>query len=194
MLLCINGTGILNSWVKKNFGDDKTYNEINDLAAQVPIGSDGISIIPFGNGAERMLENTSTAGNIFGLQFNRHSSDHIFRAAQEGIAFAFAYGISIMKELGVQLSTIRAGYANLFLSPVFTYTLAQITGAKIELYNTDGAEGAARGAAYGAGMFNSFAEAFRSLDIVRTVNELEKEKHKVEEAYELWLSCLNKVL
>jgi xylulokinase len=194
MLLCINGTGILNSWIKKNFGNDKTYNEINAIAAQVAIGSDGISIIPFGNGAERMLENNSTAGNIFGLQFNRHSSAHIFRAAQEGIAFSFAYGISIMKELGVQLTTIRAGHANMFLSPVFTYTLALITGAKIELYNTDGAEGAARGAAYGAGMFGSFPEAFKSLDVVSTVKEVETEKYKIEEAYQLWLSCLHKVL
>jgi xylulokinase len=194
MLLCINGTGILNSWVRKNFGADKSYDEINSIAAQVPIGSDGISIIPFGNGAERMLENKSTAGNIFGLQFNRHSSAHVFRAAQEGIAFSFAYGISIMKELGVHLTTIRAGYANLFLSPVFVYTLAQITGAKIELYNTDGAEGAARGAAYGAGMFGSFAEAFKSLDIVSTVSEVPDEKSKVGDAYQHWLSCLNRVL
>jgi xylulokinase len=194
MLLCINGTGILISWMKKNFGSDKSYNGINDIAAQAPAGSDGLSIIPFGNGAERMLANKSTSGNIFGLQFNRHSSAHVFRAAQEGIAFSFAYGMSIMKELGVGLATIRAGHANLFLSPIFTYTLAQITGAKIELYNTDGAEGAARGAAYGAGMFDSLAGAFQSLNIVSTVQQVEAEKNKIEEAYQLWLSCLNKVL
>lgn len=194
MLLCINGTGILNSWVKKNFGAEKTYEEINEIAAGIPIGSDGISIIPFGNGAERMLENKSTAGNIFGLQFNRHSSAHVFRAAQEGIAFSFAYGISIMKDLGVRLDTIRAGYANLFLSPVFVFTLAQITGAKIELYNTDGAEGAARGAAYGAGMFDSFDGAFKSLEVVKTVSEEPEKKSQVEDAYQRWLSCLNKVL
>ncbi len=194
MLLCINGTGILNSWVKKNFACNASYDEINSIAEQIPVGSDGVSIIPFGNGAERMLENTSTAGNIFGLQFNRHSSANIYRAVQEGIAFSFAYGISIMKELGVKLTTIRAGYANLFLSPVFAYTLSQITGAKIELYNTDGAEGAARGAAYGAGIFASFADAFKSLDIVKTVIAVPEEMSKVEDAYQHWLTCLNKVL
>ncbi len=194
MLLCINGTGILNSWVKKNFASGISYDDMNTIAAQIPVGSDGISIIPFGNGAERMLENISTTGNIFGLQFNRHSSAHIYRAAQEGIAFSFAYGISIMEELGVRLTTIRAGYANLFLSPVFAYTLSQITGTKIELYNTDGAEGAARGAAYGAGVFGSFADAFKSLDIVRTVSEVPDEKLQVQDAYQQWLTCLKKVL
>ena len=194
MLLCINGTGILNSWMKKNVGGNISYDEMNALAAKVPIGADGLSIIPFGNGSERMLENKSPGGNIFGLQFNRHGRGHVFRAAQEGIAFSFAYGIHIMNELGMQVRTIRAAHANLFLSEIFCKTLSLVTGATIELYNTDGAEGAARGATYGAGIFHSFDETFASLKKLKSISPDETLVLQTQEAFKQWQKHLSTVL
>ncbi len=163
VLLCINGTGILNSWLRKNVTAGMSYVEINNAAAKIAVGSDGVTVIPFGNGSERILENKNIGSQILGVDFNRHSRSHVLRAAQEGVAFSFKYGVDIMKEMGMDIQVIRAGYANMFLSPVFRQTLANITGATIELYDTDGAQGAARGAAVGAGLFASFQEAFKSL-------------------------------
>jgi xylulokinase len=194
VLLCINGTGILNSWLRKNFGGGLSYDEINSLAGKIEAGSNGISVLPFGNGAERILENKTVGCQFYGLDFNRHTASHVFRAAQEGIAFAFKYGIDIMKGMGLEIKIIRAGKTNMFLSPVFSQTLANVTGASIELYNTDGSQGAARGAAYGAGYYKSFNEAFNSLNKTGEINPSDTEKEKHLEAYNLWLTRLNNIM
>ncbi|MBI5473827.1 MAG: carbohydrate kinase [Ignavibacteriae bacterium] len=190
VLLCINGTGIQNSWLRKNVAAGMSYVEMNAQAATVPVGSEGVVVIPFGNGAERVLENRNVGGQVFGLDFNRHSRAHILRAAQEGIAFSFRYGVDIMKEMGMNIDVIRAGHTNMFLSPVFRQTVANCTGARIELYDTDGSQGAARGAAVGARLYASFADAFTSLTKVDEVHPAADAIGETESAYKNWLSRL----
>jgi len=191
VLLCINGTAILNSWLKK-ITSIECYDEMNSLAEDTPIGSDGLLILPFGNGAERMLQNKNMGSQILGLDFNRHSKGHIIRAAHEGIAFSFKYGMEIMEETGIAVKVIRAGNANMFLSPIFRETLANITGASIELYNTDGSIGAARGAGIGIGYYNPAKEAFTNLKIVKIINP--KENKVINDAYKEWKSKVNSKL
>lgn len=187
VLLCINGTAILNTWIKNNIAPEGiSYAEMNKLAATIPVGSEGISIIPFGNGAERVLCNQEPSCSIHGINFLRHGKGHLIRAAHEGIAFSFKYGMDIMNEIGIETNTIRAGHANLFLSPIFTQTLSNITGATIELYNTDGSIGAARGAAIGAGVYKNAEEAFSTLKKVITVTPEKKDIEASMEAYERW--------
>jgi xylulokinase len=186
VLLCINGTGILYSWLRRMFGGTATYPELNALAEAVPVGSEGLSILPFGNGAERMLENRSPGGTILGLDLVRHSRGHIVRAAQEGIAFSFRSGMAIMQTLGTSTRVIRAGNANLFLSGVFRQTLANVTGARIELYDTDGAVGAARGAALGVGAYASPQEAFSSLKQIAVVEPEKNHVAATQDAYGRW--------
>ena len=191
VLLCINGTGILNSWVRRNVAPEGiSYADMNTLAAQVPIGSDGVSILPFGNGAERMLENKDTGCSICGVSFNRHGKAHILRAAQEGIVFSFQYGIEIMEAMGLKVDTIHAGNANMFLSPIFRDTLAGVSGAQIELFDTDGAAGAAKGAGIGAGIYRDSREAFATLERLTVVTPSREEEYR--EAYERWKSYLLK--
>jgi len=190
-LLCINGTGILNSWLKHNMAAPADYPEMNELAASVPIGSNGLSIFPYGNGAERTLENKDVGASVHGLNFNMHTKAHVLRAAQEGIVFAFQYGLQIMKQMGLQVSVIRAGKANMFLSPVFGQTLAGITGATIELYNTDGSQGAARGAGIGAGVYQSSADAFVGFEKVDEIQPDTADQNRYEQAWNLWLRRMN---
>lgn len=195
VLLCINGTGIMNSWIRRHIAlQSMDYNDMNALAAQASAGSDGLIVLPFGNGAERMLENRSTGAAIIGADLNRHSTAHLLRATQEGIAYAFRYGIDIMREMGLQPDIIRAGRANLFLSPLFRRTLATLTGANIELFNTDGALGAARGAALGAGFYKSREETFASLRKLETVEPSLCEREVLEEGYARWRSALENLL
>ena len=191
ILLCINGTGILNSWIKKMAGEDLSYSQINEIAATVNPGSDGLIILPFGNGAERVLENMETGCSIHNLNFNIHGKAHLFRAAQEGIAFALYYGIKIMQKMGVDIKVIRAGKANMFLSPLFSQTLADISGAVIELYNTDGAQGAARGAGIGAGIYEDFTTAFSGLKKLETFNP-SVDTQLLTQAYQGWEKELEK--
>ncbi len=190
VLLCINGTGILNSWLRRNVAEGLSYAEINDAAAGVNIGCDGVTVLPFGNGAERILEDREIGCQIYGIDFNRHSRVHLYRAAQEGIAFSFRYGIDIMKEMGLALRVIRAGHSNMFLSPIFRQTLANIADATIELFDTDGAQGAARGAAVGAGIFPSPREAFASLRKIEEVVPARGDREATADAYGRWLACL----
>lgn len=169
VLLCINGTGITYSWLKKIMNSGLSYEELNELAAKIKPGSEGLRLLPFGNGSERMLGNLNPGCQISGLQFNSHSEAHLIRAAQEGIAFSFLYGMEIMESLGIKPKTIKAGNANLFLSPLFREILSSITGASIELYNTDGSQGAARGAGIGAGIFKNTEESFKGLSLIHTI-------------------------
>lgn len=195
VLLCINGTGILNAWLNKNIGNKSySYEEMNALASQVPIGADGVSILPFGNGAERVLQNKEVGAQISGLSFNRHSNANLFRAAQEGIVFAFNYGMEVMKEIGIDAKVIRAGKANMFLSPIFRETLAGISGATIELYNTDGSVGAARGAGIGSGYYTSSEEAFSTLEKLDVVEPAVKDEAAYKEAYKRWKKELEKAI
>jgi len=189
VLLCINGTGILNSWIRRNVAPEGiSYADMNTLAAQVPIGSDGVAILPFGNGAERMLGNRDTGCSIHGVNFNRHGKAHLLRAAQEGIVFSFQYGIEIMEKMGIPVKMIHAGKANMFLSPIFRDTLAGISGATIELYDTDGSVGAAKGAGMGAGIYHDHNEAFASLEKLAVITPSHEEEYKA--AYENWKSKL----
>ena len=194
ILLCINGTGIMNAWIRRNFCSSLGYDEINALAATAPAGSEGVCVLPFGNGAERVLENRFTGASVSGLDLNRHTLAHVLRATQEGIAYSFRYGIDIMKGIGLKPNIIRAGKANLFLSPLFRQTLSTLTGADIELYDTDGALGAARGAALGAGLYKSREETFASLEKLETVTPYEKDKEALEEGFERWKNMVGKLL
>ena len=195
VLLCINGTGILNSWLNKYVGNKQfSYEEMNQKAATVAIGSEGLSILPFGNGSERVLQNKNIGAQIAGLGFNTHTDAHLFRAAQEGIVFSFKYGMEIMEEIGIKANVIRAGKANMFLSPVFRDTLAGISGATIELYDTDGSVGAARGAGIGSGYYQSAKEAFASLQKLETVTPDSSRKNEYTESYQNWKVQLNKQL
>ena len=187
VLLCINGTGILNSWMKRNVAPEGiSYAEMNDLAATAPIGSAGVSILPFGNGAERMLENREVGGSIHGVNFNVHSKAHLLRAAQEGIVFSFKYGIEVMEQMGMNVNKIHAGHANMFLSPIFRETLAGVTGAVIDLYDTDGSVGAAKGAGIGAGIYKDNSEAFATLEKLAVIEPARQDEYA--QAYDLWKS------
>ncbi len=194
VLLCINGTGILNAWTKRNVAPEGiSYAEMNDLAAGVPIGSDGISVIPFGNGAERVLENRETGCSIHGINFNKHSKAHIVRAAQEGIVFSFCYGMEIMAEMGMNITKIHAGKANMFLSKIFRDTLAGVSGAQIELYETDGSVGSAKGAGMGCGYYKDNNEAFASLEKLAVIDPDEVHRPEYLAAYAAWKDKLSRI-
>lgn len=196
VLLCVNGTGILNSWLRRmlNNGQPSTYDQINAWASQAPAGAAGLRMLPFGNGAERILENKIIESSWHGLDFNQHQQAHIFRAGQEGIVFALKYGFDILKEMGVNVNVIRAGNANLFLSPLFRKVFVNTIGTSLELYNTDGATGAAIGAGIGAGIYPSFDEAFRGLTRLHeeTPDAMLTEQYK--EIYADWKNILTHYL
>ena len=194
VLLCINGTGILNSWIKRTVvPEGVSYAQMNDLAAQAPIGAGGVSILPFGNGAERMLQNREVGCSINGVNFNLHNRNHIIRAAQEGIVFSFKYGIDIMKGMGMDVQKIHAGHANMFLSPIFRETLAGVTGATIELYDTDGSVGAAKGAGIGAGIYKDNNEAFATLEKLEVIEPKQSDAAAYADAYGRWVEYLEKL-
>jgi xylulokinase len=187
VMTCISGTGILNSWMKRTVAPEGiSYADMNELAAQAPIGAEGVSILPFGNGAERVLRNREIGSTIFGVNFIRHNKSHLLRAAQEGIVFSFMYGMEVMQQMGMKLNKIHAGHANMFLSPLFRDTLAGVSGATIELFNTDGSVGAAKGAGIGAGIYKDNNEAFATLDRIAEIEPKAADAQAYADAYALW--------
>lgn len=195
VLLCVNGTGIMNSWLRKNFlGNSVTYDEMNRLAAEVPAGADGLTVLPFGNGAERMLGNRDVGASFHGLNLVRHQPAHLCRAVQEGIGFALGYGFELLRQLGIRPQVIRAGRANMFQSEVFSRTFTQVTGARLELYNVDGAQGAARAAGLGVGYYASEPEAFASVERIASYEPAAHDQGALTVAFERWKSALKKQL
>lgn len=190
ILLCINGTGILNRWVRDLAGGSMSYADMNRLAASVPAGSESLQMLPFGNGAERMLENKTLGAQTRHIDLNLHKAPHFYRAAQEGIAFSFRYGLDIMRGNGLEPSVIRAGKANLFLSPVFTEAFVNTTGVPVELHDCDGSVGAAIGAGIGAGVYKQPAEAFEKRRPLQTITPLPGNNYP--ELYEQWKQWLQK--
>ena len=193
VLLCVNGTGILNSWLRRLVGD-LPYEQLNQLAAQAPVGAAGLRFLPFGNGAERMLENQPMAASLHGVQFNLHGREHVIRAAQEGIVYALNYGLDIMRGAGVRVQRVRAGRANMFLSPVFREAFVNAGNLTLELYDTDAAQGAARGAGIGAGVYASPAEAFGGLKLLLTQEPAPALREQYQAAYHDWQHLLQREL
>ncbi len=194
VLLCINGTGSLNSWLRNVLlGERYTYAELNRIAARAPVGADGLSCIPFGNGSERVLENLNPGASFQGLEFSRHGLPHMLRAAQEGIVFSLFYGMTVMEDLGVSLQKIRAGEANMFLSPLFKQTFTNVSGAVLELYETDGAQGAARAAGLGLGHYKNREETFSGLNALHTIEPDAGEQQATREAYARWKQSMEKI-
>lgn len=194
VLLCVNGTGIQNSWLRKNIkGSNSTqdYAEMNELASKIPIGSNGVTVLPFGNGAERILGNKEIESSIHGLNFNTHNQSHIFRAAQEGIVFALRFGFDILSEMGLKTNVIKAGKANMFLSKVFREAFVNTLDARLELYETDGSRGAALGAGVGAGIYSSYKDAFQGLKLIDVEEPLPAKKEQYASAYKRWRKILN---
>jgi len=197
VLLCINGTAILNSWLKNNllsFKNEIDYHTMDRIAHKAPIGSDGLIVLPFGNGAERIFENKDIGCQIVNLKFNTHSTAHLLRAVQEGIVFSMKYGLDVMKKMGVKVHLIKAGYANMFLSPVFHQAFSDVTGASLELYDTSGSSGAARAAGYGAGIYKKITDSFIGLKKIKTITPDKENVKKYREVYYNWLNTLNKNL
>ena len=201
VLMCVNGTGIANRWFKQhavdNDGKTLSYPEINEIAARAPIGSDGVVVLPFGNGAERTLVNNDIGASVHGLNFNIHTREHLLRANQEGIVFALVYGLEIMRDMGLQIDLVKAGNANMFQSPLFREAFLATSGATVELYSTDGAEGAARGAGIGAGVFASTDDAFAGLEKQETLDPgalPDEVRPAYAAAYKRWKDVLEGVL
>ncbi|NCD71007.1 xylulokinase [Mucilaginibacter agri] len=191
VLLCINGTGSLNRWAKNLFGSSISYKQMNDMAQSIPSGSEGLRILPFGNGAERMLNNKLVGVHFHHIDLNLHTQAHVFRAIQEGIACAFRYGLDIMRENGMSPSIIRAGKANLFLSDVFAQSFVNVTGVPVELYENDGSVGAALGAGIGSGVYQTPAEAFKNM---KPVQLIQPSGDSLEQVYQEWKSLLERQL
>lgn len=195
VLLCINGTGIQNSWLKNKIFDGRlSYDEMNKRAADVDIGSEGVVVLPFGNGPERVLGNQSLGAAIRGIDFNNHKEGHIIRAAQEGIAFSMNYGLQVMKQMGMDIDIIRVGSDNMFKSPVFREAFTNTTGTTVEVYNTNGALGAAIGAGIGTDTFEDRQQAFEHIEKIATLEPTSDKQKNYQQAYQKWQTALEKEL
>ncbi len=192
MLLCINGTGIMNSWAKKWIGNNGDYTQMNVEASTIAIGSEGLQVLPFGNGAERIFNNKMIGAHFLNLNLNQHTASHMYRAIQEGIAFSFRYGLDIMRDNGITPTIIRAGHANLFKSNVFTEAFVNTLNVPVELYDVDGSVGAAKAGGIGAGLYTSAKEAFHYFKPIQIIEPTVSKKY--DELYQHWLKSLQKFI
>lgn len=194
ILLCINGAGIQYNWLRQHAAQNKfSYPEMEQIAAQIPVGAAGLSILPFGNGAERVLENKDIGARVCNLQFNRHETAHLIRAGLDGIAFSFVYGLKIMRQMGMAIDHLRVGNDNLFQSKIFSDTIATLTNVEIEVVETTGAIGAAKAAGVAVGAFEHLEEALGDTQTLNTFGP-EANADAYESAYQSWETQLKQAL
>lgn len=192
VLLCLNGAGSLYSWVRQNVArTNRSYADMERILSSVPIGSDGVCILPFGNGSERIFNNKNIDAHIYNLQFNKHTRAHIYRASVEGVAFAFVYGIALLKEMGIEINKIRVGSSDMFQSKTFTNTISTLLGKEIEILDTSGAIGAALASGVGVGIYKNIEEAVGHIQI-KNIQTPNFDYAQCSKAYHYWLSILNK--
>jgi len=190
VLLCLNGAGIEYSWIRQQVArSDHSYADMERMASTVPVGSDGLCLLPFGNGSERMLEDRNLNAHIFNIDFNRHTRAHLYRASLEGVAFSFVFGVNILKELGLNADVIRVGNDNMFQSKIFSRTIATLLGSQIEVVETTGAIGAARAAGVAAGAYGSLEEALKDVQPA-AIHEPQFNLAICQQAYSYWQSRL----
>ena len=195
VLICVNGTGILYSWLKKLLNTKNLhidYAEMNEMVKSVPVGAEGLLCLPFGNGSERIFENKLIGSHLLNLDFNKHETGHMLRAAVEGIIYALNLGFEMLSDLNINRNTIRAGNANLFLSDIFKSIFANVTDTPLEIFNTDGANGAARGAALGFGIFETMEEAFDDLQLLEVIEPNSELCTIYKESFEGWKETISK--
>lgn len=194
VLLCINGAGIQYHWLRQHVAQNKwSYPAMEEMAANIPIGAAGLSILPFGNGAERVLENKDIGARMCNLQFNRHETAHLIRAGLEGIAFSFVYGLKIMRQMGLSIDHLRVGNDNLFQSSIFSNTIATLTGVEIEVVETTGAIGAAKAAGVAVKAFDHLEEALGNTETVNTFNP-DNHLAAYQAAYQSWEDQLHQAI
>ncbi|WP_295118153.1 FGGY family carbohydrate kinase [uncultured Chitinophaga sp.] len=193
VLMCLNGTGILNSWLKHQVSG-ASYEDMNARASKAPLGADGLRVYPFGNGVERILANKPFGGSFQHLNFNVHQQEHLLRAGQEGIVYALTYGMDIMRQMGLKIERVRAGKANMFLSPLFRQAFANTANVTIELYNTDGALGAARAAGVGIGYYKEMKDAFNGMECLATIEPDATLSKAYGDVYGHWKGGLQQML
>ena len=191
VLMCINGTGILNRWVRQTICPELSYQEMNQFAASSEIGSKGLLCIPFGNGAERIFQNRQIGASFEHLDFNRHNRSEMIRSAQEGIAFSMAYGIEMLADAGIQPARLKAGYANMYLSEVFSQTTVNAAGVSVDLLESDGAFGAALGAGLGLNYYKNEQESVAKIKQIKTINPISSQVEATKEAYLRWKELVN---
>lgn len=193
-LLCINGCGILYAWMRKHVAaSGQTYENMEAQLKNIPVGSEGLIILPFGNGSERILNDKMMGARIDNLQFNRHTQAHLFRAALEGIVFSFTYGMEILQSIGITPSTIKVGNDNLFLSDTFTSSLSNLLQCNIEMYDTTGAVGAAKASTVAIGVYKSIDEAIAEMKPIKTT-EYKSDNSQYQDAYNQWTQQLNNLI
>lgn len=194
VLLCINGAGIQYSWLRNQVArPNRSYNDMERMLSCVPVGSEGVLIFPFGNGAERIFQNRNIESHIWNIEFNRHTRAHLYRAAIEGVAFAFVHGIEILKTLGITVQKLKVGDDNMFQSEVFSTTIATLLDIEIEVYNTTGAVGAALASGYGQGKYKSIDQALAPIKPVKRYRAASNAAEYTQ-AYHYWKDQLDLTL
>lgn len=194
VLLCLNGAGIQYGWMKHQVAlGGRHYEDMERMAGAVPVGSEGLCVLPFGNGSERMLDNKNVNAHMLNIEFNRHTRAHLYRASLEGVAFSFVHGVNLLKDMGLDVDVMRVGNDNMFQSEVFSMTIATLLDCHIEVVDTTGAVGAARGAGVAIGTYASLEESLSGIE-PSNIYEPRLNHAMCNQAYNYWQSCLDKTL
>ena len=147
-------------WFRDHLAPGVSFAELDDLAAAIPPGADGLLFLPYLSGERTPHPDPLARGAFVGLTV-RHHRGHLARAVLEGVAFGLKDGLDWMVEAGTpapQSVRLSGGGAR---SELWRQIIAGVFGASVETVNTH--EGAAYGAAILAGIGAGWAGSARDL-------------------------------
>jgi len=135
------------------------YQLLDEEAALVPAGSDGLFFLPYLAGERTPHADPLARGCFVGLTL-AHSRGHLARSVMEGVAYALRDSLAIIGELGVPVNEIRASGGG-SKSPFWRQMQADVFGQDVVTINAEQgpAYGVALLAAVGSGEYKDIEEA-----------------------------------
>lgn len=146
-------------WLHDVLDDEFPYDALLEEAAGIPAGSEGLIFLPYLSGERTPHGDPMARGVFFGLSL-RHRRAHLVRSVVEGVTYALNDSVSIMRQLGIEVGTIRATGGGV-RHPLWRQIQADVFNVPIAtgVSETGPAIGAAVLAGVGVGIFPSVTAA-----------------------------------
>lgn len=170
-------------WWREVLGNKPTYDELAEIAASAPPGSEGLVFLPYLTGERTPHLDPFARGAFVGLTA-RHGLAHLTRAVMEGVVYAMNNSLEIMSALGLGPRQIRVtgGGAR---GALWRQLQADVYGMPV--YQTAVDEGPAYGAALLAGVASGiFSSVEEACSVIRMRDDVTEPDPRATQRYQAY--------
>lgn len=185
LLMWAPTAGMVMEWFKKSFCENFDFKTIDEEAAKIPLGSEGLTIAPNMRGSVMPTNDPELRGGIYGMDL-KHTRAHFSKAIMESIACLLRQYLECLRLPVDEVISIGGGAK----SALWRQIKADITGKKVvTLKNKEtGCLGTAIYAGYGDGVYANIDTAVQSLVETKTVTTPIADRQNADNVYQRYLA------